>query len=110
MFDSVYRVQVYTGHSILDLEDPPKITNLTEPLGWQVIDLRRENQKFVRAFVVQVQILQNHQNGRDTHVRACKVLGPLLDEVHSPRVLTLRVKDLEKVNNDGLILLDRCIR
>ncbi|KAI6179620.1 Anaphase-promoting complex subunit 10 [Aphelenchoides besseyi] len=47
------KIQVYTGNSILDLEEPPKVVNLNEPNGWQ-----------------------NHQNGRDTHVRGLKVLGP----------------------------------
>ncbi|KAI6208469.1 Anaphase-promoting complex subunit 10 [Aphelenchoides besseyi] len=70
------KIQVYTGNSILDLEEPPKVVNLNEPNGWQVIDLRRMDKSFVRAYVIQVQVLQNHQNGRDTHVRGLKVLGP----------------------------------
>ncbi|CAD5208882.1 unnamed protein product [Bursaphelenchus xylophilus] len=104
------KIQVYTGHSILDLEDPPKIVTFNDPIGWQAIDLRRDNQKFVRAFVVQVQILQNHQNGRDTHVRACKVLGPIQEEMSTRKTVTIKERDLRKAIQDDLILLDHCIR
>lgn len=30
----------------------------------------------VRAYVLQIAILSNHQNGRDTHVRQVKLFGP----------------------------------
>lgn len=41
------------------------------------------NSKPVHAYVIQVVILANHMNGKDTHVRGLRVLGPL------ERVLTL---------------------
>ncbi|CAD5206274.1 unnamed protein product [Bursaphelenchus okinawaensis] len=104
------KIQVYTGHSILDLEDPPKTITLSEPVGWQAIDLRRDKQKFVRAFVVQVQILQNHQNGRDTHVRACKVLGPIQEEMSTRKTITVKDREFKKTIQDDLLLLDHCMR
>ncbi len=32
--------------------------------------------KGIRAYLVQVAVLTNHQNGRDTHVRQIKIYGP----------------------------------
>ena len=49
-----------------------------EPHGWIDVDLdgvgvggRAE----LRAFVVQVKILENHQNGKDTHVRGVQIFA-----------------------------------
>ena len=36
---------------------------------------------FVRAWFIQVAIISNHQNGRDTHVRQIKVFSPRQDLV-----------------------------
>ena len=33
--------------------------------------------KPVEAYVIQVIIVQNHMNGKDTHVRGLKILGPI---------------------------------
>jgi hypothetical protein len=43
-----------------------------------IIDLResRRDKSFVRAHMLQIIIHCNHQNGRDSHVRQVKVLGP----------------------------------
>jgi hypothetical protein len=60
----------------------------------------------VRAFIVQVQILQNHQSGRDTHVRACKVLGP---RAHDENISITR-SDLMQAFNRGDIIFDYCLR
>jgi len=57
---------------------------LDEPNGWTVIPLTSTaptdgaiaTHNFVRAFMIQVAILANHQNGRDSHVRQIKIYGP----------------------------------
>ncbi|KAI6223641.1 Anaphase-promoting complex subunit 10 [Aphelenchoides fujianensis] len=100
------KVQVYTGSSILDLDEPPKTMNFQEPNGWQVIDLRPPGKTSVRAFVVQVQILQNHQNGRDTHVRACKVLGPRCNDEN----VLLTADGLLRAFRQNDILLEHTLR
>jgi len=70
------KIHVQTGASVLDLNDPKNVT-FTEPAGWQLIDLRHlDTKKSVHAFVIVIQIMQNHQNGRDTHIRGLRVLGP----------------------------------
>uniref|UniRef100_A0A915N1L4 Anaphase-promoting complex subunit 10 n=1 Tax=Meloidogyne javanica TaxID=6303 RepID=A0A915N1L4_MELJA len=73
-------IQIQTGSSVLDLEDPKTVT-FSEPTGWQLIDLRKEKtskkqQSSQQAFAIVIQIVQNHQNGRDTHIRGLRVLGP----------------------------------
>ncbi|CAK5035820.1 unnamed protein product [Meloidogyne enterolobii] len=74
------KIQIQTGSSVLDLEDPKTVT-FSEPTGWQLIDLRKEKtskkqQSSQQAFAIVIQIVQNHQNGRDTHIRGLRVLGP----------------------------------
>lgn len=39
---------------------------------------------FVNTFMLQIAVLSNHLNGRDTHVRQIKVYGP------RPYVITLK--------------------
>ena len=33
--------------------------------------------KHIDVYVIQIYIMNNHMNGKDTHVRGVKVLGPL---------------------------------
>nr|CAD2122931.1 unnamed protein product [Meloidogyne enterolobii] len=73
------KIQIQTGSSVLDLEDPKTVT-FSEPTGWQLIDLRKEKtskkqQSSQQAFAIVIQIVQNHQNGRDTHIRGLRVLA-----------------------------------
>ena len=53
---------------------------LVEPAGWIHVRLRRpgdaDDAAGLRAYLVQLVVLTNHQNGRDTHVRQVKVFGP----------------------------------
>ena len=44
---------------------------VVEPQGWVVVPLGR-----VTGRILQVLVLANHQNGRDTHVRGVRVFGP----------------------------------
>ena len=45
--------------------------DLNEPQGWIDIDFHEP----IHTFHLQVSILQNHQNGKDTHVRQLKVFS-----------------------------------
>uniref|UniRef100_A0AC34FPN1 Anaphase-promoting complex subunit 10 n=1 Tax=Panagrolaimus sp. ES5 TaxID=591445 RepID=A0AC34FPN1_9BILA len=72
------KIVIHHGSSILDLGNPI-IENFHEPSGWVRVDLRRktgDSLKPIRTFVIQISILQNHQNGRDTHIRGIRVIGP----------------------------------
>jgi len=92
------KIQVQTGSSILDL-DEPKVATFNEPSGWKLVDLRQQNdsKRPVRAFVVQIQVLQNHQNGRDTHIRGLRVLGSCNPRTHySKRELSQENEQLSR--------------
>ena len=83
----------HVGSSYYDLQEI-KTVELEEPQGWVVIPLavggnehegttkeQRQggggsSQGFVRTHCLQIAILSNHQNGRDTHLRQIKVFGP----------------------------------
>ncbi|VDM45948.1 unnamed protein product [Toxocara canis] len=69
------KVVVHLGSSILDMDEGLAVM-FSEPVGWQVIDVRGTNGRPARAFVLQLHVVQNHQNGRDTHIRQMKVIGP----------------------------------
>ena len=49
-----------------------------EPRGWVDVDLEGVGvggKAELRAFVIQVRILENHQNGKDTHVRGVQIFA-----------------------------------
>ncbi|CAB3396741.1 unnamed protein product [Caenorhabditis bovis] len=69
------RVVVKAGHSPQDWFYVQS-QNFAEPQGWQVIDMRDAIMNPQRAWMVQLQVVQNHQNGRDTHIRHVRVVGP----------------------------------
>lgn len=49
---------------------------LQEAVAAEKLRLSRRDRSFVRAHMLQIMIHTNHQNGRDSHVRQVKVLGP----------------------------------
>ncbi|GMR58908.1 hypothetical protein PMAYCL1PPCAC_29103 [Pristionchus mayeri] len=68
------KLLVRLGSSVMHLDDEFE-QSFNEPVGWQIMDLRRGSHA-KRAFVLQLQVVQNHQNGRDTHIRHMRVIGP----------------------------------
>lgn len=49
-----------------------------DPRGWVDVDLEGvgvAGKPELRAFVVQVRVLENHQNGKDTHVRGVQIFA-----------------------------------
>lgn len=80
------KVVVKAGSHFHDLKDV-KLVELDEPNGWIQIPLSRAplsaprtadvaRRVPLRAFLLQICILGNHQNGRDSHVRQVKIYGP----------------------------------
>lgn len=70
------RLAVRAGSCHHDLKDVC-IVELREPTGWVVVPLAAtQASKHLRAFHLQVAVLANHQNGRDTHMRQVLVYGP----------------------------------
>ena len=79
------KLSVSCGTSLHDLFDITTF-EINEPVGWVTIaladpDVLMENaslqsESCLRTHFLQVKILSMHQNGRDTHVRQIKLLGP----------------------------------
>ncbi|KXZ49243.1 hypothetical protein GPECTOR_22g835 [Gonium pectorale] len=74
------RVSVRAGHTYQDLKEV-RVVELEEPSGWVVIPLTAEATPHepLRAFYVQLAVLANHQNGRDTHIRQVKIFSARTD-------------------------------
>ncbi|KAG0658420.1 Anaphase-promoting complex subunit 10 [Rhodotorula mucilaginosa] len=61
-----------------------RLVDLPNPTGWQVIKFASEPEKVgttsgeepLKAHLLQVAILSNHMNGKDTHVRGIRVFAP----------------------------------
>ncbi|KZS99928.1 APC10-domain-containing protein [Laetiporus sulphureus 93-53] len=74
-------IAVRAGTGLHDLQDVRAI-HLDKPDGWITFDVSAEPSpdgdgfKPIHAYVIQVIILTNHMNGKDTHVRGLRVLGP----------------------------------
>lgn len=71
-------VAVRAGNASWDLREVARV-EMPEPQGWCTVPLSTDAHACVRAFVVQVAVLANHQNGRDTHLRQVRVYGPPAD-------------------------------
>lgn len=70
------KISVRVGNSFHDLREVKQI-ELDEPIGWVRISLcPNDSIEFLRAFLIQLAVLSNHQNGRDTHIRQIKIYGP----------------------------------
>lgn len=57
------------------------MVDLEEPVGWTTVSLVTEADSVnaLHVYYVQVAVISNHQNGRDTHVRLVSVYGPRSD-------------------------------
>jgi anaphase-promoting complex subunit 10 len=77
---TVKKVCIRSGTTIHDLVDITTI-ELNDPKGWVIVDLtdsssQAPNMLPLRTHLLQIRIVSMHQNGRDTHIRQIKVLGP----------------------------------
>ncbi|KAJ0534856.1 putative APC10/DOC domain, Galactose-binding-like domain superfamily [Helianthus annuus] len=71
------KVSVRAGDGFHNLKEI-KTVELVKPNGWMNIPLSGNDPRetFVNTFMLQIAVLSNHLNGRDTHVRQIKVFGP----------------------------------
>ena len=69
------KVVIRLGSSLLHMDTHRDIV-FNDPNGWKIVDVRTDARQPARAFIVQLQVVQNHQNGRDTHIRHMRILGP----------------------------------
>eukprot|EP01134_Creolimax_fragrantissima_P001973 CFRG1973T1 len=74
------RISVKAGSHYHDLREVTNFT-MSEPSGWVSVLLYETDRKAgIQANLLEVAMLSNHQNGRDTHMRQIKVFGPLEQE------------------------------
>lgn len=76
------RISVRAGNHFHDIHEIA-LVEFNEPNGWETIKLCDSNDRPIRAFLIQIAILGNHQNGRDTHIRQIKINSPVEDTVIS---------------------------
>lgn len=70
------RISIRAGTNFNDLQEV-EVIELTEPNGWVCIPLKDIHDRPIRTFMIQIAVLSNHQNGRDTHVRQIKIHSPM---------------------------------
>lgn len=54
-----------------------KIKTILFSLGWVQIPVKDIREKPIRTFMIQIAVISNHQNGRDTHMRQIRIHAPI---------------------------------
>ncbi|KZT42182.1 anaphase-promoting complex, subunit 10 [Sistotremastrum suecicum HHB10207 ss-3] len=79
-------VCVRAGTSLNEMQDV-RMVSFEKPNSWIAFDISSEPTedgdtcKPLHVFVVQVVIMGNHMNGKDTHVRGLRILGPVNEQI-----------------------------
>lgn len=72
------KIKVMAGGSMWDLTDVC-VVKLEKPVGWSHIVFNGvRGDGLLKCFVVRIIVLANHQDGKDSHIRAVKCLGKKL--------------------------------
>uniref|UniRef100_A0A061RWN3 Anaphase-promoting complex subunit 10 n=1 Tax=Tetraselmis sp. GSL018 TaxID=582737 RepID=A0A061RWN3_9CHLO len=70
------RIVLRIGNGFYDLKEVG-LLDMDQPRGWVTVPLSQPGRfDYQKAFLLQIAIITNHQNGRDTHVRKVQVYGP----------------------------------
>ncbi|XP_019539692.1 anaphase-promoting complex subunit 10 isoform X2 [Aedes albopictus] len=69
------RVSIRCGTHFNDLQEV-EVLDLCEPSGWVCIPIKEVRDIPMRTFMIQIAVISNHQNGRDTHMRQIRVHSP----------------------------------
>ncbi|XP_066362237.1 anaphase-promoting complex subunit 10-like [Miscanthus floridulus] len=71
------KISIRAGDGFHNLKEI-KTVELAKPVGWVHISLSGADPRetFIHTFMLQIAVLSNHLNGRDTHVRQIKIYGP----------------------------------
>jgi len=93
------KISVRVGTNFNDLQEI-EVVDIQEPSGWIVIPLKDINDKLIRTFMLQIAVLQNHQQGRDTHMRQIKVHSPVQDKpISSAQYANFQAKEFTMFQN-----------
>ncbi|XP_034146280.1 anaphase-promoting complex subunit 10 isoform X3 [Esox lucius] len=71
------KISVRVGNNFHNLQEIRQQLEMVEPSGWIHIPLLDTVNNPIRTFMIQIAVLANHQNGRDTHMRQIKVYTPV---------------------------------
>ncbi|EFN51661.1 hypothetical protein CHLNCDRAFT_139870 [Chlorella variabilis] len=76
------KISIRVGNTFSDVREVRSI-ELSEPQGWVVVSLPPDDEPeaYLKGFLLQIAVLANHQNGRDTHIRQVRVFGPRSDPI-----------------------------
>lgn len=83
MLYHIFRISIRAGTNFNDLQEI-EVMDLNEPSGWVIIPIKDINDRPIRTFMIQIAVISNHQNGRDTHMRQIKVYSPTQDILGPP--------------------------
>lgn len=78
-------------HTLLEIQS----IEFLEPVGWHHIDLTQllsQTDCLFETRLIQIQVLTNHQNGKDTHIRAIRIHSPLEDSMKEDETQDLQWK------------------
>ena len=70
------RISIRAGTNFNDLQEV-EVIDINEPTGWVMIPVKDIHEKPIRTFMIQIAVISNHQNGRDTHMRQIKIHSPI---------------------------------
>jgi len=70
------KISVRCGTHFNDLQEV-EVVEVTEPSGWVQIFLKDIRDRPICTFMLQLAVLSNHQNGRDTHLRQIRIHSPV---------------------------------
>ncbi|SPP75334.1 anaphase-promoting complex subunit 10 [Drosophila guanche] len=70
------RISIRSGTNFNDLQEL-QVMDLAEPTGWVQVPIKDGNVKSIRTFMLQIAVISNHQNGRDTHMRQIRIHAPV---------------------------------
>ena len=68
------QLSIRAGNTFNELQQI-QLIDLEEPVGWRDISLLTTDGSFIKAYILQIAILSNHQNGKDTHVRGVHIFS-----------------------------------
>ncbi|KAJ7953017.1 Anaphase-promoting complex subunit 10 [Quillaja saponaria] len=87
------KISIRAGDGFHNLKEIIKTGDLAKPTGWVYLSLPGNDPRetFVNTFMLQIAVLSNHLNGRDTNMRQIKVYGPQPNPIpHQPFQFTSR--------------------
>lgn len=78
------KISVRVGTTYQDLQEV-RVVELREPEGWIYIPLYSPGgTRPLRTWFVQIAVLENHQHGKDTHIRQMAIFSPREANVQEP--------------------------